>query len=261
MEARSARVERFGKVPIGVIARLTQWTSILVSRFRRHGTRIDRPLRAVFFAGVPKQRPAGLAASSCPSLPDLLRPQAGWHLSCCEQACGVYGDSGIPNPKYAANPAADPYFDLVRGALGDSVDGDHFFDIVSDDVVYEVLYEFPGWPRIVQGRANLMTNSRVTGTTWSFSPPTIWLAARRTTVGPSSSSTKSMGPSSRQASSMTIDSVQSSRLKIGRSLTGGTTGLSGGLECIDSADSIAESDPNTAVCSCTGWPFMDPIDQ
>ena len=60
------------------------------------------------------------------------------------------------NPKYAAYQAADPYFNLVRGALGDRVDGDHFFDIVSDDVVYEVLYDFPGWPRIVQGRGDLM---------------------------------------------------------------------------------------------------------
>jgi len=31
-----------------------------------------------------------------------------------------------------------------------------FFDIVADDVVYEVLYDFPGWPRIIQGRADLM---------------------------------------------------------------------------------------------------------
>ncbi len=35
----------------------------------------------------------------------------------------------------------------VRGALGDLVDGEHFFDVVTDDVVYEVLYDFPGWPR------------------------------------------------------------------------------------------------------------------
>ena len=62
----------------------------------------------------------------------------------------------MPNPKYAAYRAADPYFNLVRRALGDRVDGDHFFDIVSDDVVYEVLYEFPGWPRIILGRADLM---------------------------------------------------------------------------------------------------------
>ncbi len=62
----------------------------------------------------------------------------------------------MPNSRYAAYQAADPYFDLVRRALGDHVDGDHFFDIVSDDVVYEVLYEFPGWPRMIQGRADLM---------------------------------------------------------------------------------------------------------
>ena len=45
----------------------------------------------------------------------------------------------MPNPKYAAYQAADPYFNLVRGALGDHVEGDHFFDIVSGDVAYEVL--------------------------------------------------------------------------------------------------------------------------
>ena len=66
----------------------------------------------------------------------------------------------MPNPKYAAYEAADPYFDLVRGALGDLVDGEHFFDIVADDVVYEVLYDFPGWPRIIQGRADLMARFR-----------------------------------------------------------------------------------------------------
>jgi len=62
----------------------------------------------------------------------------------------------MPSPRYGAYQAAEPYFDLVRGALGDRVDGDHFFDIVSEDVVYEVLYDFPGWPRIIQGRADLM---------------------------------------------------------------------------------------------------------
>jgi ketosteroid isomerase-like protein len=61
------------------------------------------------------------------------------------------------NPKYTAYEASRPYFELVRGALGDLVDGEHFFDIVADDVVYEVLYDFPGWPRIIQGRADLMT--------------------------------------------------------------------------------------------------------
>ena len=62
----------------------------------------------------------------------------------------------MPSLEYAAYETARPYFELVRGALGDLVDGEHFFDIVADDVVYEVLYDFPGWPRIVQGRADLM---------------------------------------------------------------------------------------------------------
>jgi len=66
----------------------------------------------------------------------------------------------MPNPKYAAYEAANPYFDLVRGALGDLVDGEHFFDIVTDDVVYEVLYDFPGWPLMIQGRADLMAQFR-----------------------------------------------------------------------------------------------------
>ena len=66
----------------------------------------------------------------------------------------------MSNRKYAAYEAADPYFDLVRGALGELVDGEHFFDIVADGVIYEVLYDFPGWPRIVQGRADLMARFR-----------------------------------------------------------------------------------------------------
>ena len=62
----------------------------------------------------------------------------------------------MPNPKYAAYKPADPYFNLVRGALGDLVDGEHFFDILAGDVVYEVLYNVPGWPRAIRSRADLM---------------------------------------------------------------------------------------------------------
>lgn len=70
--------------------------------------------------------------------------------------CEAHGESKLSNPKYAAYEATDPYFDLVRGALGDLVDGEHFFDAVADGVIYEVLYDFPGWPRIIRGRVDLM---------------------------------------------------------------------------------------------------------
>jgi ketosteroid isomerase-like protein len=66
----------------------------------------------------------------------------------------------MPNRKYSAYEAANPYFELVRGAIGDLVEGEHFFDIVADDVVYEVLYDVAGWPRIIQGRADLMAQFR-----------------------------------------------------------------------------------------------------
>ena len=63
----------------------------------------------------------------------------------------------MPNPTYAAYNSADPYFNLVRAGLGNLVDGEHFFDIVAADVHYEVLYDVGGWPRIIRGRADLMT--------------------------------------------------------------------------------------------------------
>jgi ketosteroid isomerase-like protein len=61
----------------------------------------------------------------------------------------------MPKAKYAEYEAAEPYFELVRRSLGDLVDGEHFFDVVADDVVYEVLYDL-GWPRSIEGRADLM---------------------------------------------------------------------------------------------------------
>ncbi|WP_136618688.1 MULTISPECIES: nuclear transport factor 2 family protein [Mesorhizobium] len=61
----------------------------------------------------------------------------------------------MPSKKYSAYEGAEPYFELVRRALGDLVDGEHFFDIVADDIAYEVRYNL-GWPRVVRGRADLM---------------------------------------------------------------------------------------------------------
>lgn len=66
----------------------------------------------------------------------------------------------MPSRSYAAYKPVAPYFDLVRGALGDLVDGAHFFDIVDDEIGYEVLYDFPGWPRVVRGRTALLAQFR-----------------------------------------------------------------------------------------------------
>lgn len=60
---------------------------------------------------------------------------------------------------YEAYAPVAPYFDLVRDALGDLVDGEHFFESVADDIVYEVLYDL-GWPRVIEGRSALMAAFR-----------------------------------------------------------------------------------------------------
>jgi uncharacterized protein len=67
----------------------------------------------------------------------------------------THGEIEMPDNKYAAYAGAEPYFALVRKALGDLVDGEHFFDVVADDIAYEVRYDL-GWPRVIRGRANLM---------------------------------------------------------------------------------------------------------
>ena len=62
----------------------------------------------------------------------------------------------MPDHKYSAYTGAEPYFELVRMALGAIFSGEHFFDIIADDVVYEVRYDL-GWPRVVRGRTELMS--------------------------------------------------------------------------------------------------------
>ena len=60
------------------------------------------------------------------------------------------------NPKYAAFTALDPFFQIVQQGLAGLVDGDHYFETIAADAVFEFRYDFPGWPRMVSGRDALM---------------------------------------------------------------------------------------------------------
>jgi uncharacterized protein len=57
---------------------------------------------------------------------------------------------------YAAFRALDPFFEVVMEGLSPFVDGEHYFDTLADDVVFEFLYEIPGWPRATRGRDSLI---------------------------------------------------------------------------------------------------------
>src|ERR1700679_441528 len=62
----------------------------------------------------------------------------------------------MPNAEYAAFKALNPFFEVVQKGLRAFVDGEHYFDTIADDALFEFRYNFPGWPKTVRGRANLM---------------------------------------------------------------------------------------------------------
>jgi ketosteroid isomerase-like protein len=58
--------------------------------------------------------------------------------------------------KYEDFAALNPFFEVVMEGLRGLVDGDHFFDTIAEDALFEFRYHFPGWPLTVRGRANLI---------------------------------------------------------------------------------------------------------
>mgnify|MGYP001585383689 CR=1 FL=1 len=53
----------------------------------------------------------------------------------------------------ASNFGADgPFFHVIRRGLDGLVDGEDFFDLLADDVVFEFVISVPGYPRRVEGR-------------------------------------------------------------------------------------------------------------
>ena len=58
--------------------------------------------------------------------------------------------------KYAGHEALDPFFGIIQDGLKGLVQGEHFYETIAEDAVFEFLYEFPGWPRILRGRAGVV---------------------------------------------------------------------------------------------------------
>jgi uncharacterized protein len=57
---------------------------------------------------------------------------------------------------YANFEALNPFFEIVMKGLGGLVDGQHYFDTIADDALFEFRYNFPGWPATICGRNNLI---------------------------------------------------------------------------------------------------------
>jgi ketosteroid isomerase-like protein len=58
--------------------------------------------------------------------------------------------------QYAGHQALEPFFAIIQEGLTGLVDGEHFFDTFAEDALFESLYDFPGWPRMIRGRAGLV---------------------------------------------------------------------------------------------------------
>lgn len=58
--------------------------------------------------------------------------------------------------RYAGHEALDPFFEVIQEGLKGLVQGEHFYDAIAEDAVFEFLYELPGWPRTIRGRAGVV---------------------------------------------------------------------------------------------------------
>ena len=62
--------------------------------------------------------------------------------------------------------ALDSFFRVIEEGLQGLVDGDHFFDLLAEDVLFEFVITVPDYPRQVVGRDNLIELYRGYGSTF-----------------------------------------------------------------------------------------------
>ena len=127
------------------------------------------------------------------------------------------------DPAYAAFSALDPFFDIVRQGLAGLVDGDHYFDTIAPDAVFEFRYRFPGWPTKLVGREALMALYAGYGEGMALHGADALVVNISQLPASSSSSMKFRATQSALASSTKTASSRLSRLKIGRLWVGATT--------------------------------------
>ena len=62
--------------------------------------------------------------------------------------------------------ALDPFFRIIEEGLREHADGEHFFDLLAEDVVFDFVITVPGYPRHVVGRDNIIELYRGYGSTF-----------------------------------------------------------------------------------------------
>ena len=62
--------------------------------------------------------------------------------------------------------ALDPFFRIIEEGVAGLADGEHFFDLLAEDVVFEYVITVPGYPRRVEGRQAVAELYRPYGATF-----------------------------------------------------------------------------------------------
>ena len=70
--------------------------------------------------------------------------------------------------------ALDPFFRIIEEGLAGFVDGQHFFDLLAEDVIFEYVISVPGYPRRVEGRRAVQNCTAATAATSSCGAQTNW---------------------------------------------------------------------------------------
>ena len=77
--------------------------------------------------------------------------------------CGLSSISGLDDFQ-----ALDPFFRIIEEGLAGLADGEHFFDLLADDVVFDYVITVPDYPRHVVGRTAVAELYRPYGETFEL---------------------------------------------------------------------------------------------
>jgi len=63
-----------------------------------------------------------------------------------------YQNKTVDRNHPAFKKSAEPFYSIIMDGLKGEVDGEHFWDAVAENAVFEFRYNFPGFTNIIEGR-------------------------------------------------------------------------------------------------------------
>lgn len=58
----------------------------------------------------------------------------------------------MSNNQYIYRKQAEPFFNIVMEGLSGEVDGENFWEVMAEDVIFDFIYDIPGFTNQIKGR-------------------------------------------------------------------------------------------------------------